>query len=179
MQAGRKNERTIDSCTHDHKSKNILYRSKRRVSPNLVRCPNLGTVRQHDRLLHRTTRYSLPGNKGAPPPPPPGAAGAVGPDRRADAAQRRARGGAQVARRRAGRRRDRVRRPFVAVHVLCSYGALAWRRGPVCACTRVCWCRRIFTYIHTSVAVGCDATRAAVTSHASRCGRGGVRLVAG
>ena len=24
-------------------------------------------------------------------------------------------------------------------------GALAWRRGPVCACTRVCWCRRIFT----------------------------------
>jgi len=29
-------------------------------------------------------------------------------------------------------------------------GALAWRRGPVCACTRVCWCRRIFTdtYIH-------------------------------
>ena len=24
-----------------------------------------------------------------------------------------------------------------------------WRRGPVCACTRVCWCRRIFTYIHT------------------------------
>jgi len=39
-------------------------------------------------------------------------------------------------------------------------GALAWRRGPVCACTctRVCWscvlpgcwCRRICTYIHTS-----------------------------
>jgi len=28
-------------------------------------------------------------------------------------------------------------------------GALAWRRGPVCACTRVCWCRRIFTYTHT------------------------------
>ena len=27
-------------------------------------------------------------------------------------------------------------------------GALAWRRGPVCACTRVCWCRRISTYIH-------------------------------
>ena len=28
--------------------------------------------------------------------------------------------------------------------------ALAWRRGPVCACARVCWCRRIFTYImHT------------------------------
>jgi len=25
-------------------------------------------------------------------------------------------------------------------------GALAWRRGPVCACTRVCSCRRIFTY---------------------------------
>ena len=24
-----------------------------------------------------------------------------------------------------------------------------WRRGPVCACPRVCWCRRIFTYIHT------------------------------
>ena len=23
------------------------------------------------------------------------------------------------------------------------------RRGPMCACTRVCWCRRIFTYIHT------------------------------
>ena len=22
-------------------------------------------------------------------------------------------------------------------------------RGPVCACTRVCWCHRIFTYIHT------------------------------
>jgi len=29
--------------------------------------------------------------------------------------------------------------------------ALAWRRGPVCACTRVCWCRRIFTYIHTGL----------------------------
>jgi len=28
-------------------------------------------------------------------------------------------------------------------------GALAWRRGPVCACTRVCWCRRFFTNIHT------------------------------
>jgi len=28
-------------------------------------------------------------------------------------------------------------------------GALAaWRRRPVCACTRECWCRRIFTYIH-------------------------------
>jgi len=27
-------------------------------------------------------------------------------------------------------------------------GALAWRRGPVCACTRVCWCRRISTSIH-------------------------------
>jgi len=27
-------------------------------------------------------------------------------------------------------------------------GALVWRRGPVCACTRVCWCRRIFTYIY-------------------------------
>jgi len=27
-------------------------------------------------------------------------------------------------------------------------GALAWRRGPVCAYTRVCWCRRIFTYIY-------------------------------
>ena len=26
---------------------------------------------------------------------------------------------------------------------------LSWRCGPVCACTRVCWCRRIFTYIHT------------------------------
>ena len=25
-----------------------------------------------------------------------------------------------------------------------------WRRGPVCACTRVCWCCQIFTYIrHT------------------------------
>jgi len=23
------------------------------------------------------------------------------------------------------------------------------RRGPVCACMRMCWCRRIFTYIHT------------------------------
>ena len=23
-----------------------------------------------------------------------------------------------------------------------------WRRGPVCACTRVCWCRQIFTYIY-------------------------------
>ena len=31
-----------------------------------------------------------------------------------------------------------------------SSGALVWRRGPVCACTRVCWCRRIFTYIHTT-----------------------------
>jgi len=30
-------------------------------------------------------------------------------------------------------------------------GAPAWRRGPVCACTHVCWCRRIFTYIHTSL----------------------------
>jgi len=30
-------------------------------------------------------------------------------------------------------------------------GALAWRRGPVCACTRVCWCRRIFTYIHIRI----------------------------
>jgi len=30
-------------------------------------------------------------------------------------------------------------------------GALVWRRGPVCACTRVCWCRRIFTYIHTYI----------------------------
>jgi len=28
-------------------------------------------------------------------------------------------------------------------------GALAWGRGPVCSCTRVCCCRRIFTYIHT------------------------------
>jgi len=28
-------------------------------------------------------------------------------------------------------------------------GALAWRRGPACECTRiVCWYRRIFTYIH-------------------------------
>jgi len=26
----------------------------------------------------------------------------------------------------------------------------AWRRGPVCACTRVCGCCRIFTYIHTT-----------------------------
>ena len=25
------------------------------------------------------------------------------------------------------------------------------RRGPVCACTRVCWCRQIFTYIHTLI----------------------------
>ena len=28
-------------------------------------------------------------------------------------------------------------------------GAQAWRRGPVCACTRVCWCRRIFIYTYT------------------------------
>jgi len=29
-----------------------------------------------------------------------------------------------------------------------------WRRGPVCACTRVCWCRRIFTHVHyTDVAL--------------------------
>jgi len=28
------------------------------------------------------------------------------------------------------------------------------RRGPVCACTRVCWCRRIFTY--TSIDSPCE-----------------------
>ena len=28
-----------------------------------------------------------------------------------------------------------------------------WRRGPVCAYTRVCWCRRIFTYIHTYIRI--------------------------
>jgi len=27
-------------------------------------------------------------------------------------------------------------------------GAMAWHRGPVRACTRVCWCRRRVTYIH-------------------------------
>ena len=27
-------------------------------------------------------------------------------------------------------------------------GALAWRRGAVCACTHMCCCCRIFTYIH-------------------------------
>jgi len=37
----------------------------------------------------------------------------------------------------------------VGLWCLRHVGALAWRRGPVCACTRVCWCRRIFTYIHT------------------------------
>ena len=28
-------------------------------------------------------------------------------------------------------------------------GAMAWRRGPMRACTRVRWCRQIFTYTHT------------------------------
>jgi len=26
-----------------------------------------------------------------------------------------------------------------------------WRRGPVCPGMRVCWCRRIFTYIHIGI----------------------------
>jgi len=54
----------------------------------------------------------------------------------------------------------RIRKPCVHTLILPTHlqntqlhntryaGALAWRRGPVCACTRVCWCRRIFTYIH-------------------------------
>jgi len=35
--------------------------------------------------------------------------------------------------------------------------ALAWHRGAVCACMRVClcWCRRIFTCIHTHILCVC------------------------
>jgi len=39
--------------------------------------------------------------------------------------------------------------PACGQAVRCGAGALAWHRGPVCACTRVCWCHRIYTYIHT------------------------------
>jgi len=35
-----------------------------------------------------------------------------------------------------------------AVGCLQHAEALAWRRGPVRACTRVCWCRRMITYTY-------------------------------
>ena len=42
-----------------------------------------------------------------------------------------------------------------------------WRRGPVCACTRVCWCSRIFTYIHTITVHTCVRVYARVLAGAA------------
>jgi len=54
-------------------------------------------------------------------------------------------------------------------------GALAWRRGPVCACTRVCWCRQIFACIHTLVTAGHHEPEFVLFSRRARCG-GWVKL---
>jgi len=44
---------------------------------------------------------------------------------------------------------------------------LAWRHGPACACTRVCWCCQIFTYIHTWRAASSSYSSAALSMRAS------------